>query len=146
MLGQSYKMCVDNKSTLKLMLYFGFVFKTQWSFLNQKIGGNHQGFLPPQKKNENIEHIGLIFETPNVFLYYSIEMILSFQNRLLLLHLKWMCKSLKYMKKYQNIVNKYFPHFFGWKLPIVPIEELWRYSRAQQHYSTLRILEIQQEN
>ena len=76
MLRQSYKMCVDNKSTLKLMLYFGFVFKTQWSFLNQKIGGNHQGFLSPQKKNENIEHIGLIFETPNVFLYYSIEMIL----------------------------------------------------------------------
>ena len=73
MLGQSYKMCVDNKSTLKLMLYFGFVFKTQWSFLNQKIGGKpSRVFTTSEKKMK----IGLIFETPNVFLYYSIEMIL----------------------------------------------------------------------
>ena len=39
-------------------------------------GETHQGFLPPQRKNENIEHIGLIFETPNEFLDYSFEMIL----------------------------------------------------------------------
>ena len=39
-------------------------------------GKTIKDFYHLRKKNENIEHIGLIFETPNVFLYYSIEMIL----------------------------------------------------------------------
>ena len=146
MLGQSYKMCVDNKSTLKLMLYFGFVFKTQWSFLNQKIGGKPSRVFYHLRKKKKILNTSVWFLRLQMYFFTIVELILLFQNRLLLLHLKWMCKSLKYKRKYQNIVNKYFPHFFGWKLPIVPIEELWWYSRAQQHYSTLRILEIQQEN